>query len=201
MDRRVTTCRYNWLCLIGKSPLPVTGAHWLFDDYYFLGSCNPNSNALTHRGCYHLRFVLVFFSKSQFPWTFAYYCFGIIVQLCESLGLKAPRSGARDHNYFIGKIVMSPHWRLDWSSFLLKWLKSQLRLLSVGWVTQLQNRSCPVLRVMAWNKSRNAGWISVDRSTKATLNTYNTWIQLGRLQKIYHFHCPKLQLTNSYWQH
>ena len=26
----------------------------------------------------------------------------------------------------------------------------------------------------------------MDRSTKATLSTYNTWIQLSRLQKIYH---------------
>ena len=35
----------------------------------------------------------------------------------------------------------------------------------------------------------------MDRSTKATLSTYNTWIQLGRLQKIYHFHCPKWCFT------
>ena len=35
----------------------------------------------------------------------------------------------------------------------------------------------------------------MDRSTKATLSTYNTWIQLGRLQKIYHFHCPKWLFT------
>jgi hypothetical protein len=37
----------------------------------------------------------------------------------------------------------------------------------------------------------NTGWTSVDRSTKATLSTYNTWIQLSRLQKIYHFQSPK----------
>ena len=42
---------------------------------------------------------------------------------------------------------------------------------------------------------KNSGWTSVDRSTKATLSTYNTWIQLGRLQKIYHFHCPKWCFT------
>ena len=28
----------------------------------------------------------------------------------------------------------------------------------------------------------------MDRSTKATLSTYNTWFQLNRLQRIYHFH-------------
>ena len=35
----------------------------------------------------------------------------------------------------------------------------------------------------------------MDRSTKATLSTYNTWIQLSRLQKIYHFHNLKLKVT------
>ena len=35
----------------------------------------------------------------------------------------------------------------------------------------------------------------MDRSTKATLNTYNTWIQLSRLQKIYHFQSLKLRLS------
>ena len=35
----------------------------------------------------------------------------------------------------------------------------------------------------------------MDRSTKATLSTYNTWIQLGRLQKIYHSQSPKLRFT------
>ena len=35
----------------------------------------------------------------------------------------------------------------------------------------------------------------MDRSTKATLSTYNTWIQISRLQKIYHFHCLKLELA------
>ena len=35
----------------------------------------------------------------------------------------------------------------------------------------------------------------MDRSTKATLSTYNTWIQLSRLQKIYHFQSPKLRLA------
>ena len=32
----------------------------------------------------------------------------------------------------------------------------------------------------------------MDRNTRATLSTYNTWIQLSRLQKIYH--CQSLQL-------
>ena len=31
----------------------------------------------------------------------------------------------------------------------------------------------------------------MDRSTKATLNTYNTWIQLGRVQTIYQLHGAK----------
>ncbi len=35
----------------------------------------------------------------------------------------------------------------------------------------------------------------MDRSTKATLNTYNTWIQLSRLQKVYHFPSVKLKFT------
>ena len=37
----------------------------------------------------------------------------------------------------------------------------------------------------------------MDRSTKATLSTYNTWIQLSRLQKIYHFQSLKLRLTTG----
>ena len=37
----------------------------------------------------------------------------------------------------------------------------------------------------------------MDRSTKATLNTYNTWIQLSRLQKIYHFQSLKLRLATT----
>ena len=45
------------------------------------------------------------------------------------------------------------------------------------------------------NKSENSGWTSVDRSTKATLSTYNTWIHVSRLQKIYHFQSLKLWLT------
>ena len=35
----------------------------------------------------------------------------------------------------------------------------------------------------------------MDRITKDTLSTYNTWIQISRLQKIYHFHCLKLALA------
>ena len=42
------------------------------------------------------------------------------------------------------------------------------------------------------HKSKNTGITSVDRSTKATLSTYNPWIQLSRLQKIYHFQHQKL---------
>ena len=42
------------------------------------------------------------------------------------------------------------------------------------------------------NKSRNTGWTSVDRSTRTTLSTYNTWIWLGRLQKIYQSRSTKL---------
>ena len=36
----------------------------------------------------------------------------------------------------------------------------------------------------------------MDRSTEATLGTYNTWIQLGRLQKIYHSQNMKLLFTS-----
>ena len=46
-----------------------------------------------------------------------------------------------------------------------------------------------------WNKSKNTGITSVDRSTKATLSTYNPRIQLSRLQKIYHFQHQKLRCT------
>ena len=46
-----------------------------------------------------------------------------------------------------------------------------------------------------WNKSKNTGITSVDRSTKATLSTYNPWIQVSRLQKIYHFQHKKLIFT------
>ena len=35
----------------------------------------------------------------------------------------------------------------------------------------------------------------MDRSTRATLSTYNPWIQVSRLQKIYHFQSLKLRLT------
>ena len=45
------------------------------------------------------------------------------------------------------------------------------------------------------NKSENTGITSVDRSTKATLSTYNPWIQVSRLQKIYHFQHKKLIFT------
>ena len=44
---------------------------------------------------------------------------------------------------------------------------------------------------------KNSGWTSVDRSTKATLSTYNTWIQLSRLQKIYRLQGLKLRLATA----
>ena len=47
------------------------------------------------------------------------------------------------------------------------------------------------------DKSENAGLTSVDRSTKATLSTYNTWIQVSRLQKIYHSQRKKLRFTTT----
>ena len=37
----------------------------------------------------------------------------------------------------------------------------------------------------------------MDRSTRATLNTYNTWIQLSRLQKVYHFQSLKLRFATN----
>ena len=52
-------------------------------------------------------------------------------------------------------------------------------------------------QAQAWNKTENTGITSVDRSTKATLSTYNTWIQISRLQKIYHFQSLKLRLTTK----
>ena len=47
------------------------------------------------------------------------------------------------------------------------------------------------------DKTQNTGITSVDRSTKATLSTYNTRIQLSRLQKIYHPRSLKLRLTTA----
>ena len=38
---------------------------------------------------------------------------------------------------------------------------------------------------MNWNKPKDPGVISVDRSTKATLSTYNTWVERSRLQSVY----------------
>ena len=46
-------------------------------------------------------------------------------------------------------------------------------------------------------KQENTGITSVDRSTKATLSTYNTWIQLSRLQKIYRLQSLKLRLATT----
>ena len=46
-------------------------------------------------------------------------------------------------------------------------------------------------------KQENTGITSVDRSTRATLSTYNTRIQLSRLQKIYHPQSLKLRLTTE----
>ena len=45
-----------------------------------------------------------------------------------------------------------------------------------------------IAKRMGWhsNKSENTGITSVDRSTKATLSTYNPWIQVSRLQNIHH---------------
>ena len=37
----------------------------------------------------------------------------------------------------------------------------------------------------------------MDRSTKATLSTYNTWIQLSRLQKVYRIQSLKLRLATE----
>ena len=47
------------------------------------------------------------------------------------------------------------------------------------------------------DKTQNTGITSVDRSTKATLSTYNTWIQLSRLQKIYRLQGLKLRLATA----
>ena len=35
----------------------------------------------------------------------------------------------------------------------------------------------------------------MDRNTKATLSTYNTWIQVSRLQMIYRFHNLKMRIA------
>ena len=38
----------------------------------------------------------------------------------------------------------------------------------------------------------------MDRSTRATLSTYNTWIHVSRLQKIYHFQCWKGNVNDQH---
>ena len=37
----------------------------------------------------------------------------------------------------------------------------------------------------------------MDRSTRATLSTYGTWIQVSRLQKIYRNQCLQLRLATK----
>ena len=77
------------------------------------------------------------------------------------------------------------------------YMQASLRFCQNGgiWADLLQNIAIDEVKsnhVHGVNKSKNAGWTSVDRSTKAILSTYNTWIQLSRLQKIYLFHWLKL---------
>ena len=49
-----------------------------------------------------------------------------------------------------------------------------------------RSNTCVKRAVIPKQNPLNAGWTSVDRSTEATLNTYNTWIQLSHPQKEYH---------------
>ena len=55
----------------------------------------------------------------------------------------------------------------------------------------------PTYQDVIMYKSKNSGITSVDRSTRATLSTYNPWIQVSRLQKIYHFQHKKLRFTKN----
>ena len=55
----------------------------------------------------------------------------------------------------------------------------------------------PLFKHIIETKQENTGITSVDRSTRATLSTYNTRIQLSRLQKIYHPQSLKLRLTTE----
>ena len=61
---------------------------------------------------------------------------------------------------------------------------------SIDWLEEKQKE--------VGNRPKNTGWISVDCITKDTLSTYNTWIQISRLQKIYHPHWAKWLLENSF---
>ena len=56
------------------------------------------------------------------------------------------------------------------------------------------------MQLVGVNKSENTGITSVDRSTKATLSTYNPWIQVSCLKKIYHFQREKLRLTRNFFK-
>ena len=53
------------------------------------------------------------------------------------------------------------------------------------------------IKNIEWTNQKNSRLTSVDRSTEATLSTYNTWIQLSRLQKIYHFQSLKLEVATK----
>ena len=53
------------------------------------------------------------------------------------------------------------------------------------------------LRAPNSTNQKNSGLTSVDRSTRATLSTYNTWIQVSRLQKIYRNQRLQLRLATK----
>ena len=89
------------------------------------------------------------------------------------------------------------------------WYRSINQLInqSINHMLSSHSYSCPFAHVpglpgakakhMMMDKPENLGWTSVDRSTKATLSTYNTQIHLSRLQKIYHFQSSKLRLATQ----
>ena len=102
--------------------------------------------------------------------------------------------------FFLSLFLLS----LSFCSFFLFFFSRSLSFLSFSFsflaLFLRVSRYCPGAKC-TWKEERtnqkNSGWTSVDRSTKATLSTYNTWIQLSRLQKIYHIHSLKLRFTTK----
>ena len=77
------------------------------------------------------------------------------------------------------------------NEFECKWCKARFHSHHCGPGVLLPAKD--MIRQKRWTKNtcktKKSGRTSVDRSTRATLSTYNTWIHLSRLQKIYHFRC------------
>ena len=108
--------------------------------------------------------------------------------------------------------IISIDWNVELQSSIQTWERVMISInqstdQSINHMLSSHSYSCPFAHVpglpgakakhMMMDKPENLGWTSVDRSTKATLSTYNTQIHLSRLQKIYHFQSSKLRLATQ----